>query len=139
MAVRQPHEVLVVVRRGDEFLVVHRAPTRDAYWHLVSGGVEAGEAAAEAAARELLEETGLAAPVVDLGRRFTYGHEPWETVSVRFAEVAVDCFLADAPAGWEPKLDDEHDDYRWCSAAEAETLLFWPEPREAVRAVADAS
>lgn len=133
---RQPHEVMVVVRRGDEFLAVHRSPARDAYWHLVSGGVEAGETAAEAAARELAEEVGLGVPVVDLGRRFTYAHEDWEAVRVRFAEVAVDCFLADAPPLWEPTLDEEHDEYRWCTAAEAEALLYWPEPRALVRAVA---
>jgi lipoyl(octanoyl) transferase len=133
---RRPHEVIVVVRRGAEFLVLQRAPERGGYWHLVAGGVEEGEPAAEAAARELLEEVGLEAPVVDLGRRFTYGHEPWEPVEVRFDEVVVEAFLADAPAGWEPVLDEEHDDVRWCSAEEAEALLFWPEPRELVRAVA---
>jgi lipoyl(octanoyl) transferase len=133
---RRPHEVIVVVRRGAEFLVLQRAPERGGYWHLVAGGVEEGETATEAAARELLEEVGLEAPVVDLGRRFTYGHEPWEPVEVRFDEVVVEAFLADAPAGWEPVLDEEHDDVRWCSAEEAEALLFWPEPRELVRAVA---
>jgi dihydroneopterin triphosphate diphosphatase len=134
--VRLPHEALVVLRRGDEFLVLHRAPRFGAYWHLVSGGVEEGETASEAAARELFEEVGLEATVVDLGRRFTYGHEEWEPVEVRFEEVAVDCFLADAPAGWEPQLNEEHDDSRWCSVPEAEALLYWPEPREIVRAVA---
>ena len=48
---RQPHEVLVVVRRGNCFLVLHRAPQYDAYWHLVAGGVEPGETALEAAER----------------------------------------------------------------------------------------
>ena len=42
-------EVLIVVRRGDEFLVVHRSPENDAYWHQIAGGVEDGETFAEAA------------------------------------------------------------------------------------------
>jgi len=29
-------------------------------------------------------------------------------------------------------LDWEHDDYRWCSRAEAVELLYWPEPRNIV-------
>jgi lipoyl(octanoyl) transferase len=128
--------VLVVVRRDGEFLVLHRSPDSGAYWHLVAGGVEAGETPAGAAARELAEEVGLDAPVTDLGRRFTYGHEDWEPVEVHFDEVAVDCFLADAPSGWEPELNEEHDEARWCSPAEAEELLYWPEPREVVREVA---
>jgi 8-oxo-dGTP pyrophosphatase MutT (NUDIX family) len=115
---------------------VHRSPESGAYWHLVAGAVEEGESAADAAARELAEEVGLDARVVDLGRRFTYGHEDWEPVEVRFDEVAVDCFLADAPAGWEPVLNDEHDAFRWCSPADAERILRWPEPGEVVRAVA---
>jgi len=139
--VRNPHEVLVVVRRGAEYLVLHRAPRFDAYWHLVAGGVDEGETAAEAAARELVEETGLAAEVVDIGTPFAYSLAgESEAIRGRFApdvaEVAVDCFLAEAPAGWEPTLNDEHDEARWCSADEAVELLHWPEPRDAIRAVA---
>jgi len=33
-------EVLIVVRRGEDFLVVHRSPENDAYWHQIAGGVE---------------------------------------------------------------------------------------------------
>ncbi len=138
---RPPHEVLVAVRRGTEFLVLHRSPRFDAYWHLVAGGVEPGETAADAAVRELAEEIGLSAPIIDLARRFTYPlAEESEAVRARFAadvtEVVVDCFLAEAPAGWEPRLNEEHDEYRWCPPADAERLLFWPEPREVVRALA---
>jgi len=135
---RIPHEVLVVVRRGRSYLVLHRAPAYEAYWHLVSGGVEAGESAREAALRELEEEVGLAPEaLVDLGRRFAYPlAEESEWVRSRYApdvaEVVVDCFLADAGGAWEPVLNEEHDDYRWCAAADAASLLFWPEPRELV-------
>jgi len=52
---------LVVVRRGDRFLLVHeRKPGQT--WYLPAGRVEAGETLAAAALRETLEETGV--PVV---------------------------------------------------------------------------
>ena len=116
-------EVLIVVRRGDAFLVVHRSPENDAYWHLVAGGVEEGETFAEAAVRELREETGLDTKVGPLNAPFEY------------EGIQVESFVADAPAGWEPTLDWEHDEYRWCTREEAVELLYWPEPREIVRSL----
>ena len=117
-------EVAIFIRRGDEFLVLHRSPENDAYWHVVAGGVEEGESFAAAAARELAEETGLVAELLCLGRPF------------RYDAVDVDCYLADAPSGWEPELDWEHDDYRWCTAAEGAAMLHWPEPADVLRGLA---
>jgi 8-oxo-dGTP pyrophosphatase MutT (NUDIX family) len=117
------HEVLIVVRRETDFLVVHRSPENDAYWHQIAGGVEDGETFAEAAMRELREETGLEAAVQPLDAPFQYD------------EVHVESFLVDVPAGWEPVLDWEHDDYRWCSREEAAELLYWPEPAALLRSL----
>ena len=134
---RCPFEVQVFVRRGDEFLVLHRTKPGEVYWHVVAGALEAGETAVETAARELEEETGLAdAALVDLERRFVYplDEEPHRLPQYEsgVTEVVVDCFCVDAPATWEPRLDFEHDDYRWCTAVEADELLYWPEPRALV-------
>ena len=130
-------EVFVLVRRGPEWLVLRRSPRQGAYWHSVAGGVESGETDAEAAARELQEEVGLVAEPVDLGRAFAYVPEAWEPRSrLGGGPFRVACFLVDAPAGWEPVLDWEHDAYRWCSAAEAVELLFWPEPRGLLQEIA---
>lgn len=139
---RRPEEVFVVVHRaggtGREYLVLERSPDRQGYWHLVAGALEPDEQPAAAAGRELLEETGLEAPVADLGRLYVYrlDEEPPE-VRARFApqvsEVSVTAYSAEAPPGWEPALDDEHVAYRWCSGAEAEALLRYPEPQDAVR------
>jgi 8-oxo-dGTP diphosphatase len=128
---RRPEEVFVFVRRDEEYLILHRSPQQGAYWHCVAGGLEEGESYAEAAARELIEETGLHAALLDLGRPYDYALEGSEPRHVPDAErIHVECFLAEAPASWEPSLDWEHDEYRWCRADEAAALLFWPEPRE---------
>jgi 8-oxo-dGTP pyrophosphatase MutT (NUDIX family) len=134
---RPPYEVFVFVRRAEEFLILHRSERQGAYWHCVAGGVEERETYAEAAARELHEETGLVAEPVDLARPYDYALEEWEARYERGADsIHVECFLVDAPAGWEPRLDWEHDDYRWCSVDEAAELLFWPEPREVLQELA---
>ena len=86
-------EVIVFVRRGDEVLAVHRSPENGAYWHSVAGGVEEGETYAQAAARELREETGLDTSVEPLDQTFAYNG------------IRVESFVAVAPAGWEPTLD----------------------------------
>ena len=137
MEVRLPYEVFVFVRREGEYLVLHRSERQGAYWHGVAGGLEAGETYPDAAVRELREETGLETRVVALDRRCVYRLETWEP---RYepvgGEISVEFFLAEAPAGWEPQLDFEHDDYRWCSAEDALDLLFWPEPREVLQELA---
>jgi 8-oxo-dGTP pyrophosphatase MutT (NUDIX family) len=143
--VRRPEEVFVVVHRegadGREFLILERSPERQGYWHLVAGALHPDEDARAAATRELHEETGLEASVVDLGAHYVYAlaEEPPE-VQARFApdvtEIAVTAFAAEAPPGWEPTLNAEHVAHRWCSAGDALELLRYPEPKDGVRRVA---
>lgn len=143
---RRPEEVLVVVYRRvsePELLVLERSPERQGYWHVVAGALDEGEDAAAAARRELREETGLEATPVDLGLAYRYSleEEPPE-VRERFergvTDIAVAAFAAEAPADWEPRLDEEHVGYRWCRLEEALELLRYPEPRNAVEHVAQA-
>jgi 8-oxo-dGTP pyrophosphatase MutT (NUDIX family) len=130
--VRLPHEALVGVVRDGEILLLHR--TKERYWHLVAGAVEPGETAAQAAKRELWEETGLVADPTDLAWRFTYALADEPERLPDFApgteEIVVEVFSVDAPPGWEPNLNEEHESYRWAGLAEASALLHWPEPRE---------
>ena len=124
--------LLVVYRPGPEFLVLLRSPERHGYWNPAAGGVEQGETPGEAALRELEEETGLTHPArfepleLKLGYRRPDGGP----------RITVHPFSVEAPPGWEPVLNDEHVEYRWCSAEEADRLLTYPEPRDAVGAVA---
>lgn len=123
-------EVLVVVRRGEELLVVHRSPAEGAFWHTVAGTVEPGEEPRATAVRELAEETGLvAAEVAEIGG-FEYVRAAWEAAPG--LRVPVTAYLVDVATEWEPVLNEEHDEYRWCTREEAAALLYWPEPREIV-------
>jgi dATP pyrophosphohydrolase len=137
--VRLAREVLLVVRRAGEVLVVHRSP--DAYWHVVAGGVEDGETDEQAAQRELEEETGLVAELRPERLEFAYpiAEEPHRRA--RFppgtASIQVACFAVDAPPGWEPRLNEEHDDHRWCTVAEARRLMRWQDAADAVACLAE--
>lgn len=140
--VRTGVEIAVFVTRKSDgrVLLVHRSPQHGGYWHVVAGGVEPGETVVEAAERELREETGLVAD-------FTAGVEVVEYIDSRteqpaerpsldepeIVEVAVTCFLVNAPHAWEPNLDWEHDDHRWSDPEEAPTELRWPGTAQALR------
>jgi ADP-ribose pyrophosphatase YjhB (NUDIX family) len=58
----------VIVRRGDEVLLLLRANTgyMDGHWAVPAGHVEHGESAVAAAVRELKEEVGLDVDAADL-------------------------------------------------------------------------
>jgi dihydroneopterin triphosphate diphosphatase len=131
--VREWSEVLIHVRRGDEFLVAHRAKDSGSYWHTIAGAVEPGEAFHVAALRELYEETGLAAGELQPLGEFAYVRESWEEQPG--LRVHVEAFLVDVEPGWEPELNEEHDEYRWLGLEEAAELFFWPEPAALLRSL----
>jgi len=89
---------------GSEWLLLHRAHAEDEVewaWTPPAGARLPGERAEDCARRELREEAGL-----DTEPRLVGGGEcAW--------------FVAQAPAGWEPLLDDEHDAHAWLPLEEA--------------------
>jgi 8-oxo-dGTP pyrophosphatase MutT (NUDIX family) len=140
---REAEIAVFVARRGRrEILVVHRCAELGGYWHTIAGGIEAGESPEEAARRELAEESGL--QVEQLGEphldRYPLDQEPPES-RARFAawitEVPVHAYLIDVPDDWEPRLDWEHDDHRWCTPDDACARFRWPETAESLRTLLD--
>ena len=106
-----------------ECLVLRRAPGGrcPGSWETVHGHIEAGERPAEAAARELEEETGLTAfRLYNVSRvESFYQH--------RIDEVAlVPVFAAFASPEAEVRLGSEHDQFEWLAPAAAESRFAWP-------------
>ena len=132
---RSAHEVAILVHRGDRFLMTRWS--RDGAWNVPAGQVEPGEPDREAAARELMEEVALDAPLLDLGVPQSYAIAPGDRA--RYAQavrrVTLTSFAAAAPPRWEPLLNEEHDEYRWCSRDEALALLHFDEAKIALRAL----
>lgn len=136
LAIRYPREAAIFVHRGDRFLVMRRSLER--YWHVAAGVVEPDESFAEAARRELREETGLDVPLVDLDhpQRYALPDEFRHLYAPGTIEVIIHNFAVEAPPGWEPLLNEEHDVYRWCALEEALALLHWAEARTVLAALA---
>ncbi len=97
---------IAVVRRGDQFLIVHEHK-HGQLWYLPAGCVEQGETFVAAACRETLEETGIPIRVVGVLR---VEHSPGRTAA-RLRVV----FLAEPTDDTPPKSvpDEESLEARW--------------------------
>jgi 8-oxo-dGTP pyrophosphatase MutT (NUDIX family) len=120
-----------VVVRGEEVVVI--VPTRRAadgsrVLALPKGHVDPGETPIEAAEREVREETGVVAtPVLELGETRYWYRRDGRTIgkSVAF-------FLFTYRDGDIEDHDDEVEEVRWISLAEAQTALSHAAEREMV-------
>ena len=96
-------------------------------WEAVHGHIEPGESPADAARRELTEETGLTPErLYNLSRvELFYQH--------RLDEVAlVPVFAAFVASGTEPRVGPEHDGLEWLRPDQARSRFSWPRERRAL-------
>jgi dATP pyrophosphohydrolase len=125
------YAVILIVRRapgGDEFLMARRATGKymGGTWQLISGGIEPGETAWQAAVREMREETGLApAELYRLSTLTRFYRPDVEAIctGVMFcASIASDAMV---------RTNFENDEHAWIPRSEVEARLMWPSDKEA--------
>ena len=128
---------VVVFRKKEfpEFLVLKRSDDEKIYpglWQIVSGGIERGEKAYQAALREVKEEIGIK-PLHFYNTPQTNTFYFYTNDSVNVSPV----FAAEVDAFSEINLSSEHKEYRWLKKYDAISLLVWPGQKEAIKIVND--
>jgi len=114
-----------------EFLLLHRMVGEEPpFWQGVSGWIEADEPPHLAALRELREETGFEAEAL-FSVDAIFDLYKWQRGTVE----TIVPFAARVSAGVDPILSDEHDEWRWGSAAEAVQLVPYEPQRAALRRI----
>jgi ADP-ribose pyrophosphatase YjhB (NUDIX family) len=101
----------ILIRKGDEYLLIKRASEPDkGLWSVPGGMVEVGEKAEEAAIRETKEETGLEIEIVkDLGAVDKIVRD--EVGKIKYHFIIID-YLAEPVAG-EMHYHDDALDAQW--------------------------
>lgn len=116
----------VVCLRGDEVLLIRRGrPPKQGEWSLPGGRIEPGERAADAALRELREETGVEAEITGL----------LDVVDAIFPEAGRHYVLIDYAARWlsgEPAAGDDALEARFVARDQVDALVDWAETRRVI-------
>jgi 8-oxo-dGTP diphosphatase len=119
-----------VVWHGDRVLLVRRGrPPRQGHWSLPGGAQELGETVAEAARREVLEETGLEVEVGEVLATVDLIERAGDRV--RYHYTLID-FSAEA-LGPALRAGGDAADARWFTLAEVEQLGLWSETVRIIR------
>jgi len=146
LVTRVPRQILVYVfrRRDDgvvDFLLLRRLDHRGGFWQGVTGAPERQETDAQAAVREVFEETGfdVETAIAAIDHRYLL-HRPtgdpaqWDRLyGPEVMTVPEEVYVAEAPGRAEPVLAPaEHDAFTWCELETALGLLAWEENRRAL-------
>ena len=129
----------VVYRRRKELVEVCLISTQGATaWQLPKGLIERGEQPEVAAAREVLEETGLQGKLMQRLDRIEYWYVWEENGRKTRIHKFVDFFLFRYTKGSTRDHDDEVDDARWFPIEEAQRTLSFESERQVLELAAHA-
>ncbi len=119
---------------GDKVLVLKRSPSRKLFpnlWECGGGAVWPGENFEDALAREMKDEAGIIVkPVMAL--------KTYEIMTPGFAQKKIPglrfvCRLLGFVNGKEPKISEEHTEWKWVAIDKLDELEFIPGVKEDIR------
>lgn len=110
-----------------EFLLLKRAVSESLYpglWQPITGRMNPGEKAWEAAIREIKEETGIIPEAFWVVPNVNSYYNP-----VKDTASIIPVFAGRVAESSTVKISSEHDDYRWATLEETLPLFAWPGQR----------
>ena len=99
-------KVQVIILAKSEILLLKLAENRGGFWQNITGGVDDGEAFDQAAVRELWEETGIRASVIEIPFEFNFV-DRWNCL------VTEKVYLCKLEQKINPTLSEEHSAFLW--------------------------
>jgi dATP pyrophosphohydrolase len=106
------------------YLMLRRSPSENLYpgaWQIITGSIETGETALQAAVRELKEETDYVPQKLWI---VPHVNTFFSTKDDTLNHTVV--FAAQVLPGSNPALSNEHHQFTWCTIDEAKKLCVWP-------------
>lgn len=117
-----------------EFLILKRSKVKvySGQWRMVGGKVKDLEKYWQAALREIREETSMQ-PTKFWTVPSTNQFYEYQSDSI----LNIPAFAAEMANNEDPKLDDEHDDFKWIKFEQIREYIFWPEQRRLMNLIYD--
>src|ERR1044071_3399171 len=140
MPFKQPRSVQVVIfaesATGREYLLLKRVASHGGFWQSVTGSLEEGETHAEAAVREVYEETGIRRredELIDLDLINVFEIAPqWRAKYAPGVTSNEEVCFALRVQKRDIQLDRlEHDAYLWVDYDTATRMLYWESNKRA--------
>ena len=128
-------EVCIFTINNNEpmYLLLRRSDKERIYpgiWQFVTGSIEKGEKASNAALRELAEETGMKPKAFWVVPYINSFYDPgWDSVNL------MPVFAAEVEPDKKPVLSAEHEEFEWLPFEKALERLVWPGQKEGMKIV----
>lgn len=139
MNYRRPESVLIVVHTPRQVLLLKRKKPPARVWQSVTGALEWGELPAQAAVRELYEETGIrAAHLLETGisRHFEIVPESLHRYAPGIRENLEHVYALALKEPCEVRLDpEEHEAFQWVNIEEAPAMVWSWTDRNAIESI----
>lgn len=126
IAERKPYAAVAIVKQTNGLLLVGKHKTHDfrnGFWGFPGGGIDPGENALKAAARECFEETGIRCAPVKILQRGTTDRQ------VNAGIVFVECMYE----GGDIVLSHEFSEIKWVFPEEFRKMDYVPENDEIIK------